>query len=306
MAPWIPVNDDHEVENNWAGTHPGTSHTPGFAERRRAGYRAYYEHMPLRRTSMPRGTRIQLYRRLSWGSLAAFHVLDTRQVRDDQPCDDGVRLDCDERLAPGREQAEPEQQRRQTTGLRSSGARWNLLAQQIFMAQHDYHLGPGKELLVDTWDGYAAERDRVLGDLAASGARNPVVLTGDIHAHYASDLLANFDDPDSRRIGVELVTTSITSDGDGYADVAGRAVELAENPHIAYADQRRCFVVCLLTPRELRADFHTMPYVSKLNAPDSIAASFTVADGAHHLSRSRTATGRPAAAVAAGPRCGQT
>jgi alkaline phosphatase D len=102
MAPWIPVNDDHEVENNWAGDHPGTSNQPGFAERKRAGYRAYYEHMPLRRTSRPRGSRIQLYRRLSWGSLATFHVLDTRQVRDDQPCDDGVRLDCDERLAPGR------------------------------------------------------------------------------------------------------------------------------------------------------------------------------------------------------------
>jgi alkaline phosphatase D len=156
------------------------------------------------------------------------------------------------------------------------------------MAQHDYHLGPGKELLVDTWDGYAAERDRVLGDLAASGARNPVVLTGDIHAHYASDLLANFDDPDSRRVGVELVTTSITSDGDGYDDVAGRAVELAENPHIAYVDQRRGFVLCRLTAGELRADFHTVPYVSKRGAPGTVAASFTVPDGAHRLDRTAT------------------
>jgi alkaline phosphatase D len=127
------------------------------------------------------------------------------------------------------------------------------------------------------------------------------VLTGDIHAHYASDLLADFDDPGSRRVGVELVTTSITSDGDGYDDAAGRAVELAENPHIAYVDQRRGFVVCRLNPRELRADFHTIPYVSKRNARDTVAASFTVADGEHRLSRSRTATGRQAA-VASGPR----
>jgi alkaline phosphatase D len=170
------------------------------------------------------------------------------------------------------------------------------------MAQHDYHMGPGKELLVDTWDGYAAERDRVLGDVVASGARNPVVLTGDIHAHYASDLLANFDDPGSRRVGVELVTTSITSDGDGYDDAAGRAVEMAENPHIKYVDQRRGFVVCRMTTRELRADFHTMPYVSKRNAPSTIAASFTVPDGAHRLARSKPATARQQqAAVAAGP-----
>ena len=250
--------------------------------------------MPLRRTSVPRGSRIQLYRRLSWGSLATFHVLDTRQVRSDQPCDDGVRLDCDERLNSRRVLTGPEQRRWLAAGLRSSGARWNLLAQQIFMAQHDYHLGPGKELLVDTWDGYAAERDRVLGDVMASGARNPVVLTGDIHAHYASDLLADFDDPDSRRVGVELVTTSITSDGDGYDDAAGRAVELAENPHIAYVDQRRGFVVCRLTARELRADFHTLPYVSKRNAPDGVAATFTVGDGEHRLTQAGAVAARQA------------
>lgn len=285
LAPWIPVNDDHEIENNWAGTHPGTSHAPGFTARKQAGYRAYYEHMPLRRTSVPRGTRIRLYRRLPWGSLATFHVLDTRQFRDDQPCEDGVRLDCDERLAAGRVLAGPEQREWLAAGLRSSRTSWNFLAQQIFMAQHDYHLGPGKELLLDTWDGYVAERNRVLGDVAASGARNPVVLTGDIHAHYASDLLANFDDPSSRRVGVELVTTSITSDGDGYDDAANRAIELAENPHIKYADQRRGYVLCHLTPAELTADFHTMPYVSRRNAPSTVAARFTVADGSHRLTR---------------------
>ncbi len=304
LAPWIAVNDDHEVENNWAGVHPGTANKPGFAERKRAGYRAYYEHMPLRRSSMPRGSRIQLYRRLSWGSLATFHVLDTRQFRDDQPCDDGVRLDCDERLASGRVLVGTDQRKWLANGLRSSGARWNVLAQQIFMAQHDYHLGPGREMLLDTWDGYAAERDRVLGDIVASGARNPVVLTGDIHCHYASNLLTNFDDPDSRRVGVELVTTSITSDGDGYDDPAGRAVELAENPHISYVDQRRGFVVGRLTPQELRADFHTVPYVSKRNAPDTVSASFTVGDGEHRLTRSapsRAADPRRLAAAAIAP-----
>jgi alkaline phosphatase D len=285
LAPWIPVNDDHEVENNWAGSHAGTSYLPGFTSRKTAGYRAYYEHMPLRRTSVPRGSRIRLYRRLTWGALATFHVLDTRQFRDDQPCDDGVRLDCDERLSTGRVLAGPEQRKWLASGLRASEANWNVLAQQIFMAQHDYHLGPGREMLVDTWDGYAPERDRVLGDVVTSGARNPVVLTGDIHAHYASDLLTNFDDPDSRRVGVELVTTSVTSDGDGYDDPAGRAVEMAENPHIAYVDQHRGFVVCSLTPEELRADFHTVPYVSRRNAPTRVAATFTVPAGAHRLSR---------------------
>jgi alkaline phosphatase D len=61
--------------------------------------------------------------------------------------------------------------------------------------------------------------------------------------------------------------------------------------------------VCRLTPAELRADFHTLPYVSKRNAPSTVTASFTVADGAHQLSGSPAPTSRQQqAAVAEGPR----
>ncbi|MCO5970693.1 alkaline phosphatase D family protein [Actinoallomurus soli] len=299
LAPWIAVNDDHEVENDWAGVHPGTSGRPGFAQRKTAGYRAYYEHMPLRRSALPRGSVIRLYRRLAWGDLTTFHVLDTRQYRDDQACDDGLRADCAARLATGRTLVGSAQRAWLAAGLRASRTRWNLLAQQIFMAQHDYHLGPGREVVVDTWDGYTADRDRILGDVVASGARNPVVLTGDIHCHYASDLLVDFDDPDSRRVGVELVTTSVTSDGDGYDTPAARAIELAENPHIAYADQRRGFIAARLTATELRADFHTLPYVTRRHAPSTVTASFTVADGALRLSRAAAPARRAAPAAAA-------
>ena len=52
--------------------------------------RAYYENMPLRRTSMPTGLDMQLYRRVHWGGLATFHMLDTRQYRDDQACGDEI------------------------------------------------------------------------------------------------------------------------------------------------------------------------------------------------------------------------
>jgi alkaline phosphatase D len=47
----------------------------------------------------------------------------------------------------------------------------------------------------------------------------------------------------------------------------------------------------------LQADFHTLPYVSRRNAPSTVAASFTVEDGAHHLTRSAApARGRQATA----------
>ena len=47
--------------------------------------------------------------------------------------------------------------------------------------------------------------------------RNPVVLTGDIHSHWANELLTDFDRPDSPPVGVEFVGTSISSGGDGTA-----------------------------------------------------------------------------------------
>jgi alkaline phosphatase D len=41
-----------------------------FLKRRAAGYKAYYENMPLRPSSMPQGPDMRLYRRISYGDLA--------------------------------------------------------------------------------------------------------------------------------------------------------------------------------------------------------------------------------------------
>lgn len=282
VAPWLVVFDDHEVENNWAGPVSSTG-AEDFEARRRAGLRAYYENMPLRRSSMPRGTAMRLHRRVEWGSLASFHLLDTRQFRDDQACFDGVRAGCDDVLDPGRTLLGADQRDWLLAGLRGSGARWNLIGQQVVMAQHDGRLGPGREVNMDGWDGYPAERTRLLAGIRASGAANPVVLTGDAHIHHAADLRADFDDPDSARVAVELVTSSIASDGDGYRDDARMAALRAENPHIAYVDQRRGYIVCRVRPDEMRADFRTLDYISRRGAPAKTSARFTVPSGEHTL-----------------------
>ncbi|TDD82297.1 alkaline phosphatase D family protein [Actinomadura rubrisoli] len=281
-APWAVIWDDHEVENNWAGNAAGTK-VPGFPARRRAAIRAYYEHMPLRASAFRRDGRITLTRRLDWGATASVHLLDTRQFRSDQPCDDGLRAGCDDRLDSRRALLGPSQLRWLDAGLRGSRARWNILAQQVFLAQRDHRLGPGQEMALDGWDGYAAERGRLLGALRSSGARNPVVLTGDVHVAHACDLLADFDDPSSPPVGVELVSTSIASDGDGSADPVGNATVRAENPHIAFVDQRRGYVLGRLAPGELRAEFHTLPYVTRRGAAATVAATFTIPDGARSL-----------------------
>ena len=108
-APWAVVFDDHEIENNWADEVPERP-DPDFLARRAAAFQAYYENLPLRRSSIPRGIDMQLYRRLRWGRLATFHLLDTRQYRDDQGCGDGYK-DCPAALDPARSITGAEQEK---------------------------------------------------------------------------------------------------------------------------------------------------------------------------------------------------
>ncbi|RJK92392.1 alkaline phosphatase D family protein, partial [Vallicoccus soli] len=191
-------------------------------------------------------------RRLRWGRLATFHMLDTRQYRSDQACGDGWDAGCEERLDPARSITGAEQERWLLDGLAQSDATWDVLGQQVFFAQRDRASGPVQEVSMDGWDGYKASRDRILAGIAERGVQNPVVLTGDVHTHWANDLKADFDDPGSATVGVELVTSSITSGQDGADTVNGAETVLPENPHIKFASNRRGYVRARVTARELR------------------------------------------------------
>ena len=271
-APWAVVFDDHEVDANWAGFHPQTPQRH-FALRRAAAFRAYYEHMPLRRTSLPHGPHLPVFRRLAWGELATVHLLDTRQYRYDQVCGDTRVIGCTARQAPDRTILGARQERWLDRGLASSGARWDLLAQQVFVAPKDSRQGPLEEFAMDAWDGYPVARRRLLRSFVERRVRNPVVLTGDVHRHYANDLVL-----DDTPVAAELVTTSVSSGGDGSARTALTDVQLAENPHLRWADSRRGYVLLDVSPESLRADFRTVPYVSRPGAPVSTAATFGLAD----------------------------
>jgi alkaline phosphatase D len=133
---------------------------------------------------------------------------------------------------------------------------------------------------MDGWDGYVASRERILRGIAERRVDNPVVLTGDVHQHWANDLKADFSDPESRTIGSELVCTSITSNGDGTDEPtpsSQRALE--ENPHIRFNSNRRGYVRCAVSREEWRADFRVLPYVKRPGAPISTARSFTIEAG---------------------------
>lgn len=278
--PWVVVGDDHEVENNYAGLIPEKDQPlEPFVARRAAAYKAYYEHMPLRRSSLPQGPNIQLYRRISYGTLAQFHVLDTRQYRDDQANGDGTKPPTPESTDPKRTILGTKQEKWLLDGLEQSKARWNVLAQQVFFSKRDFKAGAEEGYSMDAWDGYAANRDRILDFVTKTDIANLVVLTGDVHSHWANEILSDFNNPDSARLGVEFVGTSITSGGDGVDRNSSDHTVLAENPHIKFVNRQRGYVRCTVTPDQWQADYRVLPYVSRPDAEIFTRISFQVKHG---------------------------
>lgn len=279
--PFTLVWDDHEIDDNWVGDISKADGEPDtdpvvFRQRKAAAFQAYYEHLPLRRPNKPRGPEATLYRRLGYGRLVDFHVLDTRQYRADQACGDRT-SDCADRLLPDRQVLGPQQEQWLNDGLQRSHALWNVIPQQIPVTQVDTVPGDGRAFVMDFWDGYKPARDRLFAQLAR--VRNPVVLTGDMHRHMAADLKLDFDDPDSATIGVEFVGTSISTKMDGEdLDQGGRNL-LAANTHIKFTSYQRGYLRCTVDEQVCRADFRVLPYVTRPGAPVSTRTSFVTENG---------------------------
>ena len=280
-CPWLVVWDDHEVEDNYAGAVPAASaSTPEqLLARRACAYRAYYEHMPLRAANLPDGPRMTIHRRIPWGRLAEFALLDTRQYRTDQPCGDGNKPPCGEEMAEDATITGAEQEAWFLDGFRRSRAKWNLVAQQVMMARIDRTPGPGETYSMDQWPGYEQERRRILRAFGERPAANAVVLTGDIHSHWANDLVVDFDGAAPRVVGAELVGTSISSGGNGTATPAGLDRLLADNPCLKFHSQARGYVVCEADAKTCRAEFRVVDFVDRPGGTVSTAAAFVVEDG---------------------------
>jgi alkaline phosphatase D len=236
---WVLTWDDHEVDNDYAGDLSQHGAAPeAFARRRTAAYRAYFEHMPLPWSMAPRGASMRIHGHVDWGSLVRIHVLDDRQYRSPQACSApgyaGSRTvgpDCVQRLDPARTLLGAEQEAWFERSLRTSRARWNLVAQQTLMGRSDQRPGPEEGWWTDGWDGYPAARRRLLEAVRASEARNPIALGGDVHAFYAGELHEDFDRPGERPAMLEFVGGSISSQGPSQAWVDRR---LADNSNLRW------------------------------------------------------------------------
>ena len=276
-APWVSVFDDHEVKNNWAGNDPTTtSPEPGAppisSTRKAAAFRAWWENMPTR-VPQPTTSSIAAYRRLQWGTLARFHLLDTRQYRDDQAVDG----DCTAMRSTTRTITGATQEQWLLDGLATRPATWDLLGQQVFFAGRDSggDAADCNDMSTDAWDGYAASRQRITQGWVNRQVRNPVVLTGDVHRHWAANLHLDYY-TGGQVVGTEFVTSSISSLGSPVAP------DLSRTPHIRYIGNQRGYVRCRLAPGQLTGEWIGISSAFERSASlvtSSVVGRYAVLDG---------------------------
>lgn len=287
-APSIATWDDHEVQNDYANRwsqDPSVS-PEAFLKRRAAAYQAFYEHMPLRPSSLPKGPDMRIYRRLDYGRLARFHVLDGRQYRSEQPCIPGSRSHqghvapdgCIDLRDPARSMLGWQQEAWLDQGFAQSTARWNIVAQDLLVAPLLQRNITTQALghWTDGWDGYMANRHRMLASIERHRVSNPVFWGGDIHSFWTTDLRAGGNDPQSRVIATEFVGSSVTSDGPAY-DAFNAILPL--NPHVRFFESRkRGYVSVALRERQMTTRFQAISDPADPHADVTTLKTFVVED----------------------------
>ena len=281
-CPWMVTWDDHEVCNDYHNDRADKEKQTDpveFLSRRAAAYQAYYENMPLRQASMPRGPKMQLYRKQSFGRLAEFLVLDGRQHRSPQPNNDKGCDINDACCSPENTMLGKEQLAWLKDSLAVSKATWKGLANQVMMALIDEKKGPERKFPMDEWCGYVYERNHLMTFLKERKVENTVVMTGDNHTNRVNELRVDDLKPESPIAATEFAGTSIASNGDGDEARELAETQMRENPGVRYYNEERGYVRCTITPREWRSDFRTVPFVTKPGAPVVTRASFVVEAG---------------------------
>lgn len=266
IAPWMVTGDDHEVENNYADETPeDAENTATFPERRKAAYQAMWEHQPVRLTPPGADGSMQIYRRVRYGRLADFFVLDGRQYRTDQPCGDEPGVVADECAGLDDERHTMlgmKQEAWLEKGLKNTKATWPVLAQQTIMKA--FVVGD-RVLNVDQWDGYPAARRRLLNGIKDEGVENVMVLSGDFHSGFAADLRAPGAGTDGDIVAHEIVGPAISSAGNSKVGEALAGAGLG----LLYANgSDNGYVRCTITPATWTSEFVV---VDDVENPDSDA-----------------------------------
>ncbi len=281
--PFICVWDDHESANNsykdGAQNHDPEDGEGSWQDRRQAATRAWTEWLPVREAADGR-----IWRRHAWGNLLDLFMLDTRLWARAKQVSGGMK----EQIAdPERPFLGQDQEKWLHEGLVQGSGRWKVLGQQVMIAQLKVN---GTALNTDQWDGYEATRDRLFDVIEDQNIEGFVVLTGDIHTSWASDLTRDSSDPERYNpttgqgaMGVEFVAPGITAGGFGGGSVVLGELARDLNPHIRWVDLvHRGYFVLDVRDSAVQSDWFHYATLQD-DAEEKLGASWLSVYGSGHL-----------------------
>lgn len=310
--PFITIWDDHESTNN-SYRDGAENHTEGvegiWEERKAIAQQAYDEWMPLRLPEA--GNRSKIFRRIQFGDLVDLFLLDTRLYDRDLEASTPVNPAEGSASDPDRTMIGQEQFDFLINGMRASSAQWKLVGNQVVF--HQWIIKPGlnnpapspvNDILApsglngDAWDGYGAERQRIINALRGSDGGpsidNVVILTGDVHSAWVADITDNPNQPvdalggynpinGAGSVAVEFVVTSITSPGLPVPNEIIQAIR-ASSPHIKHVNVLdRGYSVLRVTEEKTSCEYWTVDNIATSGSNEQLSTTFEVSSGANHI-----------------------
>lgn len=310
--PFITIWDDHESADN--SYHDGAAnHTEGvegkWVDRKAYSQQAYDEWMPIR---LPEpGNRNKIFRTLKFGQLAEWILLDTRLYdRDVQAATPVNPLDPSTANA-NRHMIGDEQRAFLVNNMRNSTSQWKLIGNQVVF--HQWIIKPGvnnpapnpvQTLLApsglngDSWDGYSAERQKIInairGEAGHAPVDNVVFLTGDVHSAWVADITDNPELPISQiggynpltgqgSVATEFVVTSVTSPGLPLPDQVIQTIRLS-SPHIKHVKMsERGYSVLRVTAEKTTCEYWAVSTILERGGTEHLSATFNVLKNANHI-----------------------
>lgn len=267
---FIIIWDDHEFANNsyWdydldapmAAGHPFFPDPVAMTQLKLDSMRAWSEYVPARLTINEGATHphdyYRLYRSFRFGDLGALFMTDERGYRVKQPpipdpdpvyrtmLGDTERVGSDNQLdwlLEGMVSAE------------NDGVIWKIWGNEVLfmplvLPLPDRGVEAPLPLNTDAWDGYGDERKLIAQTLQPrrqprAGLKNLVLITGDMHMYLAGYVKVdftqrNFTPPFNNMIGVEFMTSAVTSANISDALPGfpgdGERIITTLNPHIRF------------------------------------------------------------------------
>lgn len=330
---WIPVWDDHEVgDNTYKDGMADQNNTEAsfsqydiefggsgvsFNQRKMNAVRAvsssrqkltkrltesqYFEWMPIRQVEMDDNLRI--WRTFSIGNLLDLIMLDTRQydrgITDLYWNTDYIHAISND---TGRSMMGSRQENwfyRQLSDSATRGATWRLIGSQTVFSRENESLALGDEnpFDYDAWDGYLANRNRTFKHLYDNNITNNIMLAGDSHASWVSDLVWYGEVPynsstGAGSIGVEFAGSAVSS-----PCPAGQNITHAEsfnysswlvnaNPELQWQDlYYRGYYELYISHEKVDAQYFGIPTLVQRVPYEVSLANFTVLNGANAVQR---------------------